>query len=118
MKTKPTILKCTQVENSIELLLRMDADIHYFSGHFPKNPILPAVAQIDWVLFYAKQYLNASFFPFDGMEVIKFQTPILPNDEITLAVKWDEAKQKVYFSYTSDQNKYSSGRIKLSSANV
>jgi len=117
MKTKPTVLSCTESENSVELLLKVDADIHYFLGHFEGHPILPGVAQIDWVIFFAKQYLNI-FSIFDGMEVIKFQVPILPDSEITLILKWDKEKAKLYFTYLSDLGKHASGRIKLREKNV
>ena len=112
MKTKPTIISTTTNEEGVDLLLRVDADLHYFSGHFPNNPILPGVVQLDWAVFYAKKHLSTSEH-FDGMEVTKFQVPILPNNEILLSLKWE--KQKIYFSYSSSAGKHASGRIKLSS---
>jgi len=46
--------------------------------------------------------------------VIKFKEPILPNSEVLLKLKWDQQKEKLYFTYSGQDNKqYSSGRIKL-----
>jgi 3-hydroxymyristoyl/3-hydroxydecanoyl-(acyl carrier protein) dehydratase len=112
MKTKPSVLSSIRSENGVELLLKIDADILYFSGHFEGRPILPGVAQLDWVVFFAKKYLKV--FPFfDGMEVIKFQAPVLPCYELTLILKWDAEKKKLYFTYLSKYGQHASGRIRL-----
>lgn len=110
---KATILEQTIVENSAELLLRIDPEISYFKGHFDDYPILAGVVQLDWAIHYGKTLLGAHG-SFSGMEVIKFQQPILPNDTVLLTLKWNAEKQKLYFWYTSgDDINHASGRIKL-----
>jgi len=109
---KPTILKQQQ---GIELLLTLliDPELTDLQGHFPEFPILPGVTQIDWAIYYGKKLLNCPQ-RFAGMEVIKFKEPILPNSEVLLKLKWDQQKEKLYFTYSGQDNKqYSSGRIKL-----
>lgn len=110
---KATIIEQKIVKNSATLLLRIDPEISYFKGHFDNYPILAGVVQIDWALYYAKELLGADTV-FAGMEVIKFQQPILPNTEVLLTLRWEKEKQKLYFSYSSGENSnHASGRIKL-----
>ena len=81
-KRKPTILAVENKDNSVNLTMKVDADILDFRGHFTHFPLLPGVSQIDWALFYAVEHLNTPP-TFKGMEVIKFQEPILPDAIIT-----------------------------------
>lgn len=110
---KATIIKQSVIDNSATLLLQIDSEIAYFEGHFDNYPILAGVVQLDWAIHYGKMLLSCDTL-FAGMEVIKFQQPILPNTEVQLTLRWEKEKQKLYFSYTSGvNNNHSSGRIKL-----
>lgn len=110
---KATILEQNVIENGAKLLLRIDPEIAYFDGHFDNYPILAGVVQLDWAIHYGKTLLSANSV-FDGMEVIKFQQPILPNMLVLLTLRWEKEKNKLYFSYTSGENSnHASGRIKL-----
>lgn len=113
-KRKPTILSQEKSDNHIILELHVDSDITDFEGHFAHFSLLPGVTQIDWALNYAIEYLNTPP-AFKGMEVIKFQEPILPNSTVFLSLSWDKNKQKLMFSYHS-KNKtttHSSGKMRL-----
>lgn len=113
---KPNLIKQQQDENNITLWLQINSEIEDFKGHFPQFPLLPGVTQIDWAVFYAQQLLGTPT-SFQGMEVIKFQEPILKNSIVMLSLSWHADKQKLYFHYTSEQNNeirtHSSGRILL-----
>lgn len=120
-KRKPTIISTqiqAQDENqpSVIITMRVDDDILDFTGHFPNHPLLPGVTQVDWAIHYGQVYLQANSV-FRGMEVLKFQEPILPNAEVELELRWVKDKEKLYFSYSSKQgevvSKHSSGRILL-----
>lgn len=115
-KRKPTITNVVIQGNQATLSAKVDADILDFRGHFSHFPLLPGVSQIDWALFYAIEYLNTPP-TFKGMEVIKFQEPILPDALITLELIWDDDKQKLTFKYSSIHNEqlviHSSGKMKL-----
>ncbi|SUX57408.1 ACP dehydratase [Citrobacter amalonaticus] len=37
----------------VEIVLHLDPSLFWFSGHFAVQPLLPGVAQIDWVMHYA-----------------------------------------------------------------
>ncbi len=115
-KRKPTLLEANVVDSQATLTFKVDADILDFRGHFSHFPLLPGVTQIDWALHYAIAHLNTPK-AFKGMEVIKFQEPILPDAEVTLDLNWDGEKQKLAFKYHSQQADrqviHSSGKMKL-----
>lgn len=112
-KRKPQVLSHQVKNHTVTLTLKVDSDIQDFEGHFPTFPLLPGVTQLDWVLYYAQRYLNLSQ-PFIGMEVVKFQEPILPNSVVHLSLSWDPVKGKLQFIYTSETSTtHSSGKIKL-----
>ncbi|MBP3141402.1 3-hydroxyacyl-ACP dehydratase [Aliivibrio fischeri] len=121
IKRKPSILttkdiSVNEAQPSVLICMRVDDDILDFTGHFPNHPLLPGVSQVDWAIHYAKQYLNVHS-NFKGMEVLKFQEPILPNMEVELELKWDIEKSKLYFTYRSNKgdtvSNHASGRIVL-----
>ncbi|MFV0574845.1 MAG: 3-hydroxyacyl-ACP dehydratase [Vibrio sp.] len=121
---KPTVIQHEMVSNDQKekcatLLLEVHQDIEDFKGHFPEFSLLPGVTQVDWAVFYAKQYLNTPS-EFKGMEVLKFQQPILKNSQVELQLTWNEEKQKLHFIYKSKPTEqdleaavHASGRILL-----
>ncbi|WP_157037872.1 3-hydroxyacyl-ACP dehydratase [Photobacterium aquae] len=120
-KRKPTILRQEVDENHAVLSLMVDADIVDFKGHFTSYPLLPGVTQIHWAVEFGIALLDIPA-QFGGMEVIKFQAPILPGVEIELELEWNVEKEKLHFCYRSVDSDgeqtavHSLGRIKLDMA--
>lgn len=108
----PEVLSQVEIEGEWSLQLSVPPDLAYFSGHFPKAPVLPGVVQVEWALNLGRQLLNLSG-PFAGMEVLKFQQLVRPGDEIQLHLRFDPERSKVYFAYRNDTATCSSGRILL-----
>ncbi len=66
-------------------LLWVAPDMPVFDGHFPNNPILPGVLQIDWAITAAADAFEAT--PptgFARMSQIKFLHPISPGNWLKL----------------------------------
>ncbi|MDG3087533.1 3-hydroxyacyl-ACP dehydratase [Vibrio hannami] len=111
-KRKPTVIS-QHCENTKAILeLKVDRDILDFTGHFPSFALLPGVTQIDWVMYFAKQVLGVHQ-EFAGMEVIKFQQPILPDSLVSLELNWDKEHSKLQFKYFNQELVHASGKIKL-----
>ncbi|QAX82932.1 AMP-binding protein [Pseudomonas sp. DTU12.3] len=108
----PEVLEQTETDGEWSLQLSVPADLAYFSGHFPKAPVLPGVVQVEWALNLARQLLNLGG-AFAGMEVLKFQQLVRPGDEIQLHLRFDPERSKLYFAYRNDTATCSSGRILL-----
>jgi len=96
--------------------VRIPYDLVHFSGHFPKVPVVPGVAQIGWAIYFAQQELLPAVCPdfrFGGMEVLKFQKLVRPGDKLRLALRFDTQTHNLHFAFTSadGQSPCSSGRI-------
>jgi acyl-coenzyme A synthetase/AMP-(fatty) acid ligase/3-hydroxymyristoyl/3-hydroxydecanoyl-(acyl carrier protein) dehydratase len=108
----PQVLEQVETEGEWSLQLSVPPDLAYFSGHFPKAPVLPGVVQVEWALNLGQQLLNLTG-AFAGMEVLKFQQLVRPGDEIQLHLRFDPERRKLYFAYRNDTATCSSGRILL-----
>ena len=117
-KRKPTILAQQINDDRAVLMLKIDAAIADFQGHFSSYPLLPGVTQIDWAVYFGTTLLNTKK-EFGGMEVIKFQEPIVPDDFVVLTLNWQADNGVLLFRYHSmkeDQQEkviHSSGKIRL-----
>lgn len=110
---KPELLKQQTVDAELHLDLLVPPDLAYFSGHFPKTPVLPGVVQVEWAMHLAQQLLGVPPV-FAGMEVLKFQQLVRPGNQIKLTLRFDNERSKLYFAFTNTDNApCSSGRILL-----
>ncbi len=105
----PLILAEFSRDGQLSLDMQVPANLHYFDGHFDEHPILPGVAQLDWVAKYAESYLGIRG-SFCGMKNVKFVNAILPGDSVTLSlsVKQRAESDDVVFRYF--QNKGGKGQ--------
>jgi 3-hydroxymyristoyl/3-hydroxydecanoyl-(acyl carrier protein) dehydratase len=102
-------------ENQLCLQLDIPADLSWFRGHFPDRPLLPGVAQLDWVMAYGEEL--APGMRFSAIDSVKFQRPVLPESRLELTVRWDSARSLLSFAYVQLKDEarlpVSSGKIKL-----
>jgi len=111
----PVELAVQQQGCEAELLLRVDADLFWFQGHFPEQPLLPGVAQLDWVIHYGTSLL-APGLQFASVDNIKFQQPILPGATLKLTLSWlPEKGLSFQYQRVTDAGLHpaSSGKIRL-----
>lgn len=114
----PEVLSSEVVGSKCRLNLIVPEDCVWFKGHFDQAPILSGVAQMDWVMTMAQQFLHIKE-SFIGVEVLKFQNIIQPKDEFTLELEYLLEKQKLVFSMVGANEKpLSSGRIVLTNEGV
>ena len=100
----------------LEIVLYLDPALFWFQGHFAVQPLLPGVAQLDWVMHYATT-LVAPEYRFHSIQNIKFQAPLLPDATVTLTLDWNAERQTLTFSYQRHDGEQrllaSSGKIRL-----
>ncbi|NTZ97929.1 AMP-binding protein [Pseudomonas koreensis] len=113
----PEVLEQLETDGEWSLQLSVPPDLAYFSGHFPKAPVLPGVVQVEWALNLGRQLLNLPG-KFAGMEVLKFQQLVRPGDEVQLHLRFDPERGKLYFAYRNDTATCSSGRLLLGAADA
>lgn len=106
----PPILQHRHQDNEASWRLSIAAELPMFAGHFPGQPVLPGVTQLDWAV-----RLGSQAFGYDTevavLEVLKFQQLLLPNMQVTLSISNNPAKGKLSFSYSDGEQKFGSGRI-------
>lgn len=99
-----------------EVLLRLDPELFWFDGHFPAQPILPGLAQLDWVMGYGEKLLGLTL-QFQSIQNVKFQSPLLPGDLITLSLNWQEKNRILIFDFRRHENDdrvpVSSGKLRF-----
>ena len=72
--------------------------------------MLPGVAQLFWVGYFARQLLGLD----NGwcqMEAVKFNKLVLPDTTITLQLELREDRRRLQFRYSIDGAACSSGRL-------
>jgi UDP-3-O-[3-hydroxymyristoyl] N-acetylglucosamine deacetylase/3-hydroxyacyl-[acyl-carrier-protein] dehydratase len=70
----------------------------FFQGHFPQQPIMPgvlqieAMAQVAGILLFHSRKDNKSLGFFRAIENVKFRRPVVPGDQLRLEVQLDKKK--------------------------
>lgn len=73
----------------------------FFQGHFPDNPIMPgvliveAMAQVSAVLAYKSGAQGRGIY-FMSIERVKFRKPVVPGDQLKIAVKTTHRRNTVW----------------------
>lgn len=99
---------------SAHVSLRIPDTLFYFSGHFPGNPVLPGVVQLEWVLRYASELFGV-IDDLTRLENVKFQHIIQPGDLVNLVLNWDASRSRLTYVYSSTLHNCSSGRVVFAS---
>lgn len=110
-ETLPDVLEVQrETPRKIRVRLRLPASLLYFRGHFPEAPILPAIAQIDWAVHFARELfeLRGSF---RGMDRLKFRRVLEPLDEPELELELVPDQGVLEFAYTTAAGRHSSGQL-------
>ena len=118
---KLTLKDCIGAQVSASFYTKEDLDI--FSGHFPGQPILPGVIQVEMMaqascFMSSKVYKDPENFKLEvalmGVSNCKFRKPILPNMNLTIKAKL----VKVRGSVISYEGEIYHGETLMSEASV
>lgn len=102
----PRRIGCDAAEAEIAL----PADHPAFAGHFPGQPILPGVAQLDWAITLATRAFRLPPQPAQHVQV-KFTRLVTPGQTLTLRL--DRAGDTIRFAYRVGDAVASSGRFRF-----
>lgn len=111
-KREPDLLALRGDGPELELDLFNSPDLVQLDGHFPGVPIIPGVAQIDWVIKLAERHLGLPLVSAQNYQV-KFHRLTLPGTTVKLTLTHDEERQRLSFSYRHGDNVLTSGIIRL-----
>jgi hypothetical protein len=85
----------------------------FFAGHFPQQPVLPGVVQVDWMVWLSRELLGVQA-GFAGLEAAKFRRVILPGSWLTVTLRDDPASGRTTYRITHGDAVCASGRIRWS----
>lgn len=106
----PQIMALQPETWKVVLTLNIPRDLHWFTGHFPGQPVLPGVVQTHWAAEFSKM-----LFPlgdaFRGINNLKFQQAVLPDQTLRLTLEHAPEAGVVRFAYHRGQNLCSDGRL-------
>ena len=107
----PEILSETRTGPTLHLTLRVPPELAHFPGHFPAQPILPGVVEVDWAVRLAERHFKLPRQRFSQMKRLKFTAPILPGAQLEASLTWLEEKSSLDFVYTANGRVCASGQI-------
>lgn len=93
-----------------EALLRLDASLAAFNGHFPQAPVLPGVAQLDWAIRLGREAFALPSRML-RLEALKFQQIARPGMQLRLELDWHPDRAMLAFLYESEVGVHASGRV-------
>lgn len=91
-------------------VLHTPADLRWFEGHFPGQPILPGIVQLKWAIEAAAQLADAPS-ELRMIEQLKFKQPVRPGTTLELTLERVDGGRAVVFRYESAAGEHSSGRL-------
>jgi len=89
----------------------------YFDGHFPGQPILPGVVQLDWVIRFGRECFELPA-EFRAVHGLKFRRVIPPDTPFILELDHRTGTAALDFKILSDLGTHASGRVLFGAAHV
>ncbi len=107
---RPHMRLLTRSADTVALQVEVGPESPYFDGHFTQAPILPGVAQLDWVVAFGREFFKLPPI-FLRMEAVKFQQVIKPGAPIEMLMQFEAARGRLSFTLSSLAGPHASGRI-------
>ena len=93
--------------------VRVPSDSPWFVGHFPDEPILPGVAQLDMALSVISHFSKRQI-KIKGVERVRFKKIIRPDDPLrVIAEPRDGRRNSYFFRITIQQELVCSGFLTI-----
>jgi len=90
--------------------LRVPDELPCWPGHFPERAILPGVVQLSWAVAAVQRWMQSTTPP-TLIEALKFKTPVLPGQPLTLTVRKGSAVGSFVFEFRNADSIHSKGRL-------
>lgn len=79
-----------------------------FAGHFPGEPILSGLLQVDWAIRLGRETFGLED-SFHRLDHLKFMAPIRPTEPVELRLAWNGATGCLDFLYSGPAGRKSQG---------
>lgn len=94
--------------NVLEAIGKVPLDLVYLKDHFAEFPLVPGVVELQWVFEKITKLIPQNWVC-SHLDKLKFQKFLRPVDEFVLTLKWDETKNKVTFTISTENEVCCSG---------
>jgi 3-hydroxymyristoyl/3-hydroxydecanoyl-(acyl carrier protein) dehydratase len=98
-----------------QIKIRVPSDLLWFQGHFPGDPVLPAVVQLHEALMLARK-IWPDLVRLRTVARAKFQSPIRPADALTMHLRRSSGSGAIGFRYVRASQVCSSGILDFESS--
>ena len=92
--------------------LRVPADLAFFEGHFPGQPVVAGVVQLHWVMLAAADLLGATP-QLLALEGLRFRDVLLPSQPFRLSLELSPARDRLRFELSDGERVFAKGRAQL-----
>ncbi|MBX9902048.1 MAG: AMP-binding protein [Burkholderiaceae bacterium] len=107
---RPNARLITRSQLNATFEISISENLPFFEGHFSEFAVLPGVTQIEWAILFGNEIFDIPPY-FLGMSSVKFQRIITPNKVLTMELAFDANTGVLSFTYSANEQKFSSGRI-------
>jgi len=104
------ILETERTAEAIHYRLEIPVDSALMDGHFPGDPILPGVAQVQICTEALSTSLGRTVH-WKEVELVRFRRPIRPGNTYELVIRPPDERGKAYFELHSDDGLIADGRM-------
>lgn len=105
----PALIEVRELPGQVELCLEVTADLKWFAGHFPGEPVLPGIIQTHWAAQFARAAFDFAGQP-QRIKRLKFKQVVVPPQILVLALHQASATE-VQFGFSSNAGQHSEGRL-------
>lgn len=106
----PLLIRTRQSVDALDAAFHLPADLVWFRGHFPDEPVLPGLAQLRLAIRSVPALTGPESQP-RAIHQLKFKLPVRPDQIIELALRRNDDGATVLFSIRSAAGEHSSGRL-------
>jgi len=110
--SSPRTLGEKRSEEMFERRLEVPADLVHGAVHFPGNPLVPGVVQLDWALRAAGDWL-ATPLVLIGLKGLKYPEPLVPGGRVTLRLERGVASTAIRFRLFDGERVHLDGRAEF-----
>jgi 3-hydroxymyristoyl/3-hydroxydecanoyl-(acyl carrier protein) dehydratase len=107
----PAVRDVSRIGNAVRISLSVPTELDVFQGHFPGEPILPGVVQIDWAVRLAAEHFAIE--PVASDFQVKFRQVVRPGQDLSMTLTLDPQGRHIAFEYRTGADIVSSGKIRL-----